>query len=535
MSALESAAGRKEAIHFGSSGRPLFGFYHPPGEAPWRDTAVILCNPHGTDMTRADRSYRHLAERLSRAGFAALRFDFFGTGDSGGDELSPGLVSGWDDDLRAAIDEARLRSGAHAVALVGLRLGATIACLHAARRDDVGSLVLWSPNVTGAGFVAEVTKLHKLYVRIEPHLASAPPPRHPGEEALGCFLSREMLAELARLDLRQISRSPAARTLVVDGGKVADRDALLDRLRSVGAAPEVRVHPGDKFLSTVSHRSVVPNEVIEAIVAWLAEGYDAPTGAAPRSRAHGSQASEPEAPSRERSISIGRGHPLFGIVTPANPAKASPGMPAIVMANAGCINRQGPHRIYVKMARRWASLGYDVLRIDLSGIGDSPVAPGAEENLTYPPSGLEDIRRAMRELGPRRFVVAGLCSGGDYAFQLGAHERDLAGAWLLNPRTFSVLELAAVESGSPPTTSVDEVPRTLRAMAERGVETLLVVSKGDPGVTYVDQHARDTMRALEGMPHFRRVDFEGSDHSFTPVGLQDRLSDVLTDELGRLK
>jgi pimeloyl-ACP methyl ester carboxylesterase len=525
-------AGGKEAAYFGAPGRPLFGFYHPPGDGPWRDTAVVLCNPIGTDMTRSDRTYRHLAERLAAAGFACLRFDLFGTGDSGGDEFAAGLVSGWLDDIGAAIDQVRARSGAKGIALVGLRLGATLACIHASARDDVDSLVLWSPSVTGAGFLSEVTKLHKLYLRMEPHLMTAPAPRTPGVEALGCFLPQAMVADLAKLDLREMARRPARRTLVIDGGNVADRDALVARLREAGASPEVRDHPGHKFLVTVSHRSVVPGDVLDSIVGWLSEAH--PGGGGPRPAAPAP--SPPPSPFAERPFVAGKGHSLFGVLTPAVAGKARPNRPTIVMANAGCVNRHGPHRIYVKMARRWAGLGFDVLRMDLSGIGDSPVAPGdnrVQENLTYPPSGIEDIRRAMRELGSGRFIVAGLCSGGDYAFQLGANDPGVVGAWLLNPRTFCVLALAAVESGSPPAAPVDEVPRTLAAMAGRGVATMVVVSRNDPGVTYVDSHAKDGMRALEGVRHFRRVDLEGSDHSFTPVTMQERVSDILTEELGQ--
>ncbi len=535
---------RKEAIFFGAgtnhAGRTLFGFYHPPdiaagldGPAARRGTAVVLCNPLGTDMTRSDRTYRHLAERLSGAGFACLRFDFFGTGDSGGDEFAPGLVDAWLDDVGAAIDEVRARYGAREVALVGLRLGATLAALHAAGRDDVDSLVLWSPCVTGPGFIDEVTKLHKLYLRIEPHLAAAPPSRAAGQEALGCFLPREMLADLSKLDLRELARRPARRTLVIDGGNVADRDALTDRLREVGGAPEVARHPGQKFLVTVSHRSLVPSDVIGSIVTWLSDAPPSASARTPASPRRGHGPMMPRSPGLpERALSFGD-NPLFGVLTPADPAKAAAAHPAIVLLNAGCINRQGPHRMYVKMARRWASLGFDVLRMDLSGIGDSPAEAGVQENLTYPPNGLEDARRAMRELGAERFIVAGLCSGGDYAFQLGARDPSVVGAWLLNPRTFSVLALAAVESGSPPTTAVDEVPRTLRAMAVRGVHTMLVVSRNDPGVTYVDGHAREGMLALEGLSHFRRVDLEGSDHSFTPASMQERVIDLLTEELGR--
>jgi hypothetical protein len=130
-------------------------------------------------------------------------------------------------------------------------------------------------------------------------------------------------------------------------------------------------------------------------------------------------------------------------------------------------------------------------------------------------------------------ILAGLCSGGDYAFQLGSRDARIVGAWMLNPRTFCVLDLAAVESseGAPPTTSVEEVPRMLRAMAERGLDTFLVVSRNDPGVAYVDVHDPEAMRGLSGVPGFRRVDLDGTDHTFTPVGIQEAVSDLLTEHL----
>jgi dienelactone hydrolase len=527
---IRAASGRKQPIHFGAPGRTLFGFYHPPQDGTWRGVGVVLCNPIGTDQTRSDRTYRHLAERLATAGFACLRFDLFGTGDSEGDEFFPGIVRAWVDDVRAASDELRGRSGARAISLVGLRLGATLAFMHAAETGDVESLVLWSPCVTGAAFVSEVTKLHKMYLRIEPQMAGALPAPGDGEEALGCFLPRGMIGELSQIDLLQTARRPARRTLVVDGGSVPAQGALVARLRDLGAAPELQMHPGHKFLITVSHRSVVPDEAIDSIVAWLSDGH--PTTSASEGRTPSEQPGHP--PLGERPIVFGKGRPLFGIVTPADPARARSGRPPIVITNAGCVNRVGPHRSYVKMARRWAQLGFDVLRVDLSGIGDTPVAPGERENLTYPASALDDLREATRALAGNRIIIAGLCSGGDYAFQLGACDVSVAGAWILNPRTFCVLDLAAVESGVPPAAPVDEVPRELRKMADRGVDTLLVVSRNDPGVAYVDAHAGREMGALTGIPGYERVDLDGADHSFTPVVAQIRVSDLLTSHLTRL-
>ncbi len=525
---IRTAAGRKHAIYFGAKGRTLFGFYHPPKEGPWRDVGVVLCPPIGTDRTRSDHAYRQLAEMLADAGFACLRFDLFGTGDSGGDESEPALLRAWLDDVGQAIEEVRARSGASAVSLVGLRLGATLAMLHAAELGEVDSLVLWSPCVSGAGFVTEVTKLHKLYLRIDPQLADAVPTRANGQEALGMLLPRALIDDLSHVDLLKAARRPARRTLFIDGGNVQGRDALMARLTELGAEPELRSHPGHKFLITVSHRAALPTEILESILGWLKEVYPksiAPHPSAPRS--------SPPPPSGERAIRFGKSHPLFGILTPADAERARPGRPPILILNAGAVNRSGLNRIHVRMARRWAQLGFNVLRVDLSGIGDSPATTGAQENLTYPPTGLEDVGEAIRALDAKGVIVVGHCSGGDYAFQVGAREPNVAAVCILNPRTFCVLDLAAVEGGegSPVTASVEDVPRTLRAMSERGVDTVLLVSRNDPGVSYVDTHAPDAMRALSEVRGFRRIDIAGADHAFTPVDAQERVNDLLTEHL----
>jgi len=527
---IRSPAGRKLALHFGVPGRPLLGFYHPRAEgAPGRAAGVVLCSPIGTDHTRSDWTYRHLAERLAAAGFPCLRFDLSGTGDSAGDELGAGTVRNWVEDIGAAVEELKARSGASTVALVGLRLGATLAVQHAAAKGDIDAMVLWSPCVSGAAFVGEITKLHKLYLRIEPHVAGAPAPAADGEEALGIFLPRALIEELSALDLLKIARRPARRTLVIDGGNLPGRDALVAHLKELDAGPELRSHPGQKFLVTVSHRQRLPAEVIGSIVSWLEEAYGVKGTAGPTLAL-----APPVGPAGERPVVFGKGR-LFGILTPADPAQAKANRPAVLVTNAGCVNRQGPHRMFVTLARRWAKLGFHVLRIDLSGIGDSAAAPGTQENLTYPACALDDLNEAMMVLGSRKIIIAGLCSGGDYAFQLGARSDRIAGAWLLNPRTFGALDLTAVESGAPPVGSVDDVPRTLRAMAGKGVDTVLMVSRGDPGVAYVDAHAGAEMKALTGLPRFERIDIDGADHPFTPVMVQRRVGDLLSEHLLRFR
>ena len=81
-----------------------------------------------------------------------MRFDYSNTGDSGGDQ-GEARVERWVGDVRAAIEEARRRSGAAEVRVAGLRLGASLAMLAVEACSDVQRLVLWDPVVTGSSLL----------------------------------------------------------------------------------------------------------------------------------------------------------------------------------------------------------------------------------------------------------------------------------------------------------------------------------------------------------------------------------------------
>jgi alpha-beta hydrolase superfamily lysophospholipase len=585
----------KEPIYFGPPQRPLLGFYHPPSGTKSRAVAVLLCNPVGDDLMRAHRPFRHLAESLASAGFPVLRFDFDGEGDSAGESRDPDRVAAWRADVGRAAAELRALSGVDRLALVGLKLGATFAFLGAHDLGGVDALVLWSPYVTGSAFVTESTRAHKMHMMLQPGSFSGGAPSKEGEEALGYLLTQKTIEELGAVDLVSISRSPAKRTLVIDAANVETKDsALTTHLSTLGSTVTYRHIPGTKFLITSPHQAEVPATVISTITDWLAE--DAPlveTSAAPRLGKTPTTKSESL---REQAVVFGPRRSLFGVLATPPPGSARSDVPAIIMLNAGTVHRVGSHRFYVPLARRWAEMGFHVFRVDLSGIGDSPVPEGCTENLTYPRDGMDDVRAAMDFLTEttkiRKFVVVGLCSGGDLAFQLGFKEPRVASAIMLNPRTFLVNDLSMVDSyeqarwyqrsvtqgdkwkkllrgdvnikraltlAAPKVKDIlvkrarravtkimgvvypnnplaeqrreTDVPYCLRTMAERGVDTYLFVSEHDPGVDYVDANYGPAMHALVSVPNFRRTDVKGTDHTFTARWAQEQVGALLTEHL----
>jgi pimeloyl-ACP methyl ester carboxylesterase len=132
-------------LYLGTQERRLFAVYEPAAVKDRRARAAVLCYPWGAEYVYAHRTMRQLAVKLSAGGFHTLRFDYFGTGDSGGEdsEANPAAAEA---DVESAIEGLRDIVGAARVTLIGLRLGATLAARTAMRRKEyVEALVLWDP------------------------------------------------------------------------------------------------------------------------------------------------------------------------------------------------------------------------------------------------------------------------------------------------------------------------------------------------------------------------------------------------------
>lgn len=234
---------------FGSPQRRLFGAYEAPRAAAGA-RAVLLCYPWGQEYIRAHRSMRRLASLLSRGGLHALRFDYFGTGDSMGSSREVS-VSGWEQDIDTALEELRETSQVARVALVGLRLGATLAAQVAARNKEiVERLILWDPIVSGPEYVQEL-------------LSHARPGSADSQvrEVHGFPLTNEFAEELRELHLLHLVPSLPERTHVVATAVLPSHETLRAELQRQG-------------------RTDVTIELLDALSAWI-EYLDFGAGAIP--------------------------------------------------------------------------------------------------------------------------------------------------------------------------------------------------------------------------------------------------------------
>ncbi len=135
----------------------------------------------------------------------------------------------------------------------------------------------------------------------------------------------------------------------------------------------------------------------------------------------------------EQAILLGEQHSLVGIMTRAVTA-APTWKPTVVILNTGIVHRVGHHRMFVTLARTLASVGFNVLRFDFAGIGDSKPRT---DGLSPLDSSLADLNEVLNWLeqkrGISRVILIGLCSGADHAILYSNSDPRVAALVLIDP------------------------------------------------------------------------------------------------------
>lgn len=156
MLTVAGAVGQSVAELFGylvEQGEPIYCAAHCTAVQP--KGTVLLCGSFGLESTQAAIVWTSWARRLANAGWDAIRFDWRGTGESGGD-FGDASLAGWDQDLRRVYSFARHRERGPVV-LMGFRAGALLAAnAFSATLGD--ALVLWEPPLSGQAYVMEVLR-----------------------------------------------------------------------------------------------------------------------------------------------------------------------------------------------------------------------------------------------------------------------------------------------------------------------------------------------------------------------------------------
>jgi pimeloyl-ACP methyl ester carboxylesterase len=580
-----------EPIVFGDALRPLFGaLTRPPSQA--RDTGVVICAPMGYENGVSYRGLHALAGRLAESGRPTLRFDWPSIGDSSGDHSDAGLVEAWIGAVGEAVSELRELTGVVDVALVGVRLGATLAVAAAARGAAVSELVLWAPFLTGRSYVRQMRAFHAIAERsISPPRDDGSPRSQNGDvEASGYLLSATTVRDLDALDLSAL-RFPEPRPcrVLYAGGNSREDSVFLEQLTAQGIASEAATLKGLDSLIDNWQDAAVPEASVASILGWLSPGSQ--TLLRPRKPVNAPQMSLEisDAVVDEEFVGIGPSDDqCLAVLTTCRQRAPGPGATWVVFVNSGGARRSGPNRMWTMFARRWASRGIPSLRLDVRGAGDSDGVELASLDSMYAPSVVDDVISALaflrRQRGAGQFVVAGLCSGAYASFQAAIRQSDVMAALLVNPleifsstsreasaarpydrvspfargrigrlargevavRTvarFAGRSAAVISDRSRErlsrrfggSSSREEVAAAIvggvRHLSERGSSLLIVHSAGDASIDYLRWHLGAQLPEIESLPGVQRRIISGADHIFRPLPSQARLQQTFEDQL----
>lgn len=289
----------------------------------------------------------------------------------------------------------------------------------------------------------------------------------------------------------------------------------------------------------------------------------------------------------ERALWLGEDSALFGIVTEPRAGEAR--RRAVIFMNAGADNHTGASRIHVSLAREWASRGYVALRFDLVGIGDSDTRSGRPDDEVFPPAAVDDMR-AVIELVRCRYgigdiTIGGICSGAYHSLRAAAAQLPVNRVLMVNPMNFfwdyrkTLQDVQLVDLVRDPGVYRDRLRSVkswrrvfsgeanirrfaavhfyrvflslqpllrdaarffhirlrqdlgwvLKDMDARGVRTVMVFSRGEPGLELLRVQGGLSTERLSNRCRIHIID--GADHTFTRSGPRAELTGILSAEL----
>jgi alpha/beta superfamily hydrolase len=453
VSAARAAGPEPQVAHgFFDGPRPLFGSYHVPRGAV-RDIAYVICPPLGWEGIQFYETARDLAAELAAGGFHALRLHYDGIGESIGADEDPDRVAAWLESVRRACAAMAAVPGVAGVGVVAVRVGALLAATVAAD-TALASMVLWEPCVAGAHYTREM----EILASAAPSALQGGRERVPGIEAGGYLITPETIASLDALDLMKVTPKGAPPVLVAarDDRPPLFAKKLVEHLERGGSSASLEQLPGYKEAMTYPERAVPATAALRRICAWAGERSKTIDAASAGRLALREEAVDGGV--RHRPIRFGPSQRIFGVISePVEPRGAK--HPVLVLTG-GVVPRTGVNRMNVALATRLAQRGHTCLRIDVSGICESPAAEGGSPNDPHAASLLPDVRAAVdlllastgaarggseRSERPRpasgdTIALIGLCSGAYATFQTALADARVRGAVLLNPEVFHLKE-----------------------------------------------------------------------------------------------
>ncbi len=381
---------------------------HAPDDLQVRGTILIL-PPFGLEYTHSHRTLLHLADRLAMLGFAALRIDYLGTGDSSGDEAS---ISAADDWIHGAVVALQALSEAFPdspPSIIGLRHGALLAAA-AAAHVDVTDFVGWAPLDGSQGIRSDAGT---------PQVISHQEDGKPGDvEAESFRIPRDAAERIAEINISKLEPRIRGRCLILSSSDRLSSRLWVQRMQQLGIASDDLKQSDFHAMMLEPRDSELPHQTLSILTSWVS-----------RTPATTAQFNEDAylsyvrymAPLNvqgwvERHVVIEAGYrSLVGVFSePDHPEDVSR---VVLLPNSGSLHHVGPNRLGVELSRELAKVGVATLRFDLGELVTGRARLPDEQNDPDPEMTLTDVAACVTWVCDCRpdvsISIADLCSEDD--------------------------------------------------------------------------------------------------------------------------
>lgn len=259
-----------EPYYLGEANKRLFAVYHAPYSQRSRNVGVILCYPFGQEYIWSHRALVRLAIGLASKGFHALRFDFYGCGDSEGnlDEVS---IKYWINNIHTAINEIKKKCYVDQICLVGLRLGATLSALYASEDGSTDGLILWNPIIKGMDYIKELKRHHRISLLTT--FAEKKKNNDHLFESEGFPIPIRLLSELESIDLIELKPMGKSKVLLLDKEVSSNIQQLRLHFSRLNTNVKIENTLNNQFWWLRADKSMVPIQEIDTIIKWISKEF----------------------------------------------------------------------------------------------------------------------------------------------------------------------------------------------------------------------------------------------------------------------
>lgn len=396
-------------------GKAFCWFHDAPG-----DVGVVICPGLGRDLRHAYRTLYLMAEMLAGEGYPVLRLQYSNTGNSD-DEYNADYFEVCLKNVRDAFDWMKAK-GIVKTVLFGFRFGALLIANLEDRRAQ--ACIAVQPVTSGRKYLRELQVANGLHGFPNPGAGQV------WENEDLCLRPEDRISIAQRAG--SIGRSHDPLTLTVSGD--GPEGSLPSSEMNVEGAADVSFIKSTFYNAIMeSYEDVkIPTQELAEICAWLKRNL--PSSA----RQHEGEAVDGAvlhgATWREYAVEVVSKPAMRGMLCePAGLKRSS--STALIIGNLGWDPQFGMGRFNVQLARRLASEGVSVLRIDYLGLGDSDDLPAGQRNLIYATPRDREFKAAIDWMEARGFTnigLAGHCSGAFYAFQAALKDKRVKFAFLVN-------------------------------------------------------------------------------------------------------